>query len=63
MLLAPASCQTTSGYAIDPSQLAGVSHASFCDVTAEVDLRASRKDTPETQRTLYQLQQARKECP
>lgn len=63
MLLGLASCQATSGYAIDPTAVKGISAASYCAVTGTVDLRASRKDTPPTQRTLYQLQQARKGCP
>jgi hypothetical protein len=54
-----AACQTTGSTVIDVSAASG---ASFCAVVKSVDLRASRQDTKLTQRTLYQLQQARKSC-
>lgn len=36
--------------------------ATACDLLDDTDVRASRKDTPETQRTLYELQQIKKRC-
>lgn len=52
-------CHPILDIGIDPSSK-GV--ATACDLLHEVDVRASRKDTPETQRTLYFLQAQKDTC-
>lgn len=59
-MLAPGSCHQILKPEIDMSAAMG---ASYCDVVARVDLRGSTRDTPETQRNLYKLQQAEATCP
>lgn len=54
-----AGCQPISSIGIDPSVKGA---ASACDLLNAFDVRASRKDTPETQRTLYGLQKVKEDC-
>lgn len=50
----------TSNSGIDMSL---AEQASYCDVVKDVDLLPSRKDTPQTQGTLYGLGAVKDTCP